>query len=607
MSKIVPKHVLEDIRAANDIAEVIGSYMQLKRAGTTFKGLCPFHKEKTPSFHVNPQRQIYHCFGCDRGGDVFGFLMEYEGVDFMTATRMLAERGGIHIEIEEGNPGKRRDKDLIYKLHEKASLWFNHLLKEWPQAKVARDYLDKRGFDENIRKEFLFGYAPKHSKAILKWGAENDYSPEQLEQAGLIAKSDTLDATGSPWYGRFRDRLMIPIHDELGRCIAFTARVLHPEQRGGKYVNSPETILFQKKRVLFCFDKARRSIVDSRRAIVCEGQLDAIRCHACGITSVVASQGTALTENHARLLKRYADSVVLVLDADTAGQDASLRSAELFIAADLSVTIAALPTGEDPDSIILKQGPEVFQHLVDTAPSVIDFQADILAEREDLSTEMGLIRASEALLNTISHTQDAVRRETFIREAAIRLKLREEVLRTNLKRMLNRRRRPSRRQAPPDEQDGDSIQSAPAEETALAELLLNHPATTQLIKRFITPDMLMNPPCRTILEVALSSQDSENTNPFNELSSDDRETIRLAARLQMSERQQHLGEISPEEIAQGLILTIRRKVMERERANLRAQPGFSDSTENQHRSVELTHDINTLRQGWENAQFVLEL
>jgi len=368
---MIPKETIEEIRSRCNVVEVVGSYLpQLRRRGATFKCNCPFHQEKTPSFTVNEVRQIFHCFGCGAGGDVFRFVMDYEKVDFVTAIKILAERAGVEITYEGGQPENSGDKDTLFKIHRDAAAFYHRLLTEGAEGAEARRYLEERDLPADILKDFQIGFAPNEWDGLMKRALKKGYTPEQLEIAGLVVPSERAGQKSA--YDRFRNRVMFPICDQMGRVIGFSGRIMNKAEKGAKYVNSPETLLFHKSRVLFAFDKARKAIVDAHQAIVVEGQIDAIRCHQAGLTNVVASQGTALTESHARLIKRYADEVVLVLDADAAGVKAALSSSEIFIAAELSVRVVTLPEKEDPDSLIKKSGADALTTLVKEAPPALD-------------------------------------------------------------------------------------------------------------------------------------------------------------------------------------------------------------------------------------------
>ena len=332
------------------------------------KGLCPFHQEKTPSFTVSQHKQIYHCFGCSKGGDVFSFIRDIENVDFPTSVRILGEKAGIDISYDESGTTKGPAKDQILSLLAKVVEHFQTCLKK-PVGRAAKDYLKQRRIDESCATKFQIGYAPDQRGSLSAWAKKQGFDIKLLLAAGLIAESEHGGC-----YERFRDRLMFPIHDELARVIGFSGRIMDATKKTAKYVNSPETAVFRKSKVLFGMDKAKVEILERRQAIVCEGQIDVIRCHEVGIRHAVAGQGTALTRQHAHLLYRHADEVVLVLDSDHAGQEAAIRSAEVFLSAGLAVKISALPPGEDPDSLILKEGVDSFHQIIHQAKSVIDFR-----------------------------------------------------------------------------------------------------------------------------------------------------------------------------------------------------------------------------------------
>ena len=327
MPGLIPDHILDQVRQSSDIVEVIGSYFPLKQAGANYRALCPFHKEKTPSFNVNPQKQIWHCFGCGAGGNVFTFVMKYENLGFTDVVRRLAERSGIRLEFEEarGPKDSRQDqKEALLKLHEGAAAFFHQMLMKDKSADPARGYLKKRNISADIAKRWQLGYSPDAWDGLIQWAASKKYPVELVELGGLALRRDR----GEGFYDRFRGRLMFPIRDEQGRVVGFSGRILIDAKDQPKYVNSPETPIFQKGKILFALDKAKRAILNEKFAVVCEGQVDTISCHEAGLANVVAPQGTALTEHHARILKRYAEEVVLMLDSDEAGQNATVRSAE---------------------------------------------------------------------------------------------------------------------------------------------------------------------------------------------------------------------------------------------------------------------------------------
>jgi DNA primase len=433
----IPEPVLEQIRQHNDVVEVIGSYFPLKRAGANFRALCPFHKEKTPSFNVNPQKQIWHCFGCGAGGDIFTFVMKYENLDFVAAVRRLAERGGIKLEYQEhaGEPG-RDLKESLLKLHDLASNFFHHNLMKEPGAAVAREYLKKRQITSDTAKKWRLGYAPDAWDGLIQYAAGKKFTAEMLATGGLALERDR----GGGYYDRFRGRLMFPIGDEQGRAVGFSGRILTEEKDQPKYVNSPETPIFQKGRILFALDKAKRAIIDEKYAIVCEGQVDTISCHEAGVENVVAPQGTALTEQHARILKRYAEEVVLMFDADSAGQNAIVRSAEPLWEAGVVTRVAVLPSGHDPDSFVKAFGAEKLKILVTKAPSFFIYLLERVCQQHDPRSDRGKLQIAKEVAEWLARIPTPILRATYAQQTAKRLDISEDALRKEVARLTGGRR-----------------------------------------------------------------------------------------------------------------------------------------------------------------------
>ncbi len=375
---------LERIRAASDIVDVIGAYLPLKRAGANFTALCPFHKEKTPSFNVNPHKQIFHCFGCHKGGDVFTFVKEYENIGFVDAVRRLAERAKIPIEFDQ-NPAEQQSrhlKDQLLQIHEQITQRWQNTLANEVAGQPARDYLKKRGVSADAVKLFRLGAAPEIWDDTVNWAKSKSHELSLVEKAGLIIRKED---TGN-YYDRFRGRLMFPICDEQGRVIGFSGRVLSGDEKVAKYVNSPETPIFTKSKVFFGLDKSKRALLDAQSAIVCEGQLDLIACFMAGIQNVVAPQGTAFTDQHARILRRYVDEVVLCFDSDEAGQDAAVRSLDHLLASGLAVRVAVVPAPHDPDTFIKANGGEALRKLIGNAEGFFDYFLNRLCSRNDTTT-----------------------------------------------------------------------------------------------------------------------------------------------------------------------------------------------------------------------------
>lgn len=509
MAGMVSKDVIDQIRNALDICEVIGSYIQVKRVGHSAKALCPFHKEKTPSFHVNPARQAFHCFGCGAGGDVFKFVMLYENVDFPTALRMLASRAGVALHFDDDRSAKKEGpgKDDLFKANEEASKRYQKELLQSAEAEAARAYLKKRALDVEVWKEWGIGYAPEG------WGFLSDAAGPRggekmkvLEAAGLLSTNEKGNL-----YDRFRGRVMFTIRDELGRAVGFSGRVLKADDKaGGKYVNTPETPAFRKSRILFGLDKAKREILDQGRVLLCEGQIDCIRCHLGGFKNAVASQGTAFTEEHAALLRRYADHVVVVLDADAAGQKAALRTAELLLAEGLAVSLAALPAGEDPDSLILKKGPEAFAAVLENASTPMGFLLGLLRAKDNLRTQEGLLNARRAVLDLAAKAQNEIQRDQMLAEVEKGLQIDIRVLREDMRKFLRQKYRPAPAAAAAADVPAAKPAERPVDETELAIALgvRGDPELAGLVRRWLPYDWITDSVCRAVIR-ALAEEEED--------------------------------------------------------------------------------------------------
>ncbi|MGP8198308.1 MAG: DNA primase [Limisphaerales bacterium] len=419
MGGIFSPATLEQVRAASDIVDVIGACVPLKRAGANFVALCPFHKEKTPSFNVNPHKQIFHCFGCHKGGDVFTFVKEYENIDFPDAVRRLAERAHIPLEIDSqgGRPETRHLKDQLLQIHEQITQRWQTALASDPAGQVARDYLARRGVSQEAVQLFRLGFAPDAWDDTVNWAKSKHFEPALMEQAGLILKKEG----GDHYYDRFRGRLIFPICDEQGRVIGFSGRVLSGDEKTAKYVNSPESAIFTKGRVMYGLDKSKRSLLDRRSAIVCEGQLDLIACFMAGVSNVVAPQGTALTADHARILKRYVEEVVLCFDSDNAGQNAAVRSLDSLLASGLAIRVAAVPAPHDPDSHIKEFGGPAFSQLIEQARGFFDYYLDRLCVLHDPATDRGRRAIVQAMAESVHKTDNDVLLDTYAQKTALRL------------------------------------------------------------------------------------------------------------------------------------------------------------------------------------------
>ena len=393
----ISKESIEKVLEATDIVDLISSYIPVKRAGSQFKANCPFHNEKTPSFYITPARQSFHCFGCGAGGDAISFVRDYENLPFMEAVRKLAGRSGILLVEETLTPQAEQARHIrgrLLDLHREAAAFFHELLLKDPDAKHARDYLKSRGFGKEMAERWTVGWMPEEPKKFLDWVKSRNYLGRELVASGMASLKDE-NAPGRGLYVRFRDRLMFPIRNEIGDVIAFSGRQLREDPNTGKYINSPETAIFKKSNVMFALDRAKKPILKEKAVLICEGQIDAISCHELGIENAIAPLGTALTSQHARLLKRYASNIILSYDADRAGLAASERAFRELATEGLNVRVVEMPTGHDPDTYIKEFGPDSFRSLMTEAKEFFDFKL----ERAKLNGQMATAADRTTLTN----------------------------------------------------------------------------------------------------------------------------------------------------------------------------------------------------------------
>src|SRR5437588_6471008 len=513
----IPSQTIEQIAAANDIVEVIGTYFPLKRAGSTFKAICPFHQEKTPSFTVSPSRQTFHCFGCGAGGTVFRFVMDYEHLEFPAAVKKLAARVGIPVIEERGSSPAEEDRQhearrALLQLHAEASEWCHENLVKKEIGEPARKYLQGRGIDKRIATDWGIGFAPESWDAFLSWALERGYQQRLLLESGLVARREEA-GSDSKGYDRFRNRIMFPIHNDVGEVIAFSGRILDKEAETAKYVNSPETPLFRKGRVLFGLHKTKRGLIEADCAIVCEGQLDLITLFEAGMANVVAPQGTAFTEQQARILKRFVSEVVLCFDADTAGQKAAERSLDALLQNNVVVRVAEMPAGEDPDSMVRKRGREEFEKLVAGARDFFDWWIERESSAADLSSLSAKMQLAQKLAETIGRVHDPMMRGEVANRASARI----GVPRGDFERLLSK---PSRERFSVD--DGETrreVTAPPRHEIAMLCLLaLRHEEARQFLLSQDWRDMLAHTPdsqiLGRILESDLRPEDPASLNTF---------------------------------------------------------------------------------------------
>ena len=458
--------VVEEVKSRIDLAELIASYgVQIKRSGSGYKACCPFHHEKTPSFVINPARGFYHCFGCGEKGDAIAFVMKQEGLSFPEALRKLADQCGVKVEEVREDPEAGRRRRLFALMGELAGFYHRCLVKS-SEASLAREYLAKRALDAQAAEDWLIGYAPTGVATILKWAEKYGYTAAELEAAGVIKAPNR---PGDRGYHRFGGRLMFSIRDRQGRVAGFSGRQLVEQKNSGKYVNSPQTAIFEKKSILFGFDKAAGAIANAphREVIVCEGQIDCIRLHLNGFTNAVASQGTAFTDEHMRMLRRVADAAILVFDDDNAGHKATIRSAAMLLEYEMPVRTVSLPDGDDPDSFLRNHPPEDFRRLIDRAESIVSFQCRVEKAKEtDPGSIDAVARISKAVLGTIACCKSAILRVQMTGEAARLLNLPVAALTEELAKIKPERTRTAEPAAPEPEYVPAPIPEDPSEPVA---------------------------------------------------------------------------------------------------------------------------------------------
>jgi len=427
----LPEVLIDEIRQKTDIVAVISEDVVLKKTGKNYSGLCPFHSERTPSFSVSPDKQIFYCFGCGAGGDVFSFLMKHRGLSFPEAVKLLAERSGVYLpEAADSAEEKARQKvtALLHAVNDLARQYFIHNLTETKQGAAALAYLRRRGVTEKSIATFQLGWSLPIWDGLLQAAREKGHPPELLVQAGLALVSQR----GKGYYDRFRGRLMFPIFDVTGRVIGFGGRVL--DDSTPKYLNSPETPLFEKGKNLYALQLARAEIRRKNQAIIVEGYMDVIAAHQNGAENTVASLGTALTADQGRLLHRYGQDIVIAYDADTAGAKATVRGMELLTEIGCRVRVAELPAGDDPDTFIRRNGKDAFSRFVDRALSLTDYRLKLLFTGNNHSSIEGRANIIKQAAPIISALASSSEQEMYIRALAKRLSVTEEALRADIRR-----------------------------------------------------------------------------------------------------------------------------------------------------------------------------
>ncbi len=509
---LIPQDLIERIKERADIAEVVSGYVTLARAGQNFKGLCPFHAEKTPSFTVSPSRQLFHCFGCGVGGNVFTFLMKMEGFGFPDAVRELGKRSGIPVPdfLDAGAGPEAKTRERLWQVNDAATALFHRHLLDRDTGRAAWTYLTERGILPETIESFRIGLALPAWDDLIRNLAKEGFTVPELFSAGLIVPKDPSarpSPTTSGYYDRFRARVMLPIRDLRGRVVGFGGRVL--DDALPKYLNSPETPLFSKGRALFALDQARGEAGRTNSLVIVEGYFDAIALHQAGLRNVVATLGTALTPDHVTTIRRFVSKVVLLFDPDPAGVRAALRTLDLFKDSEIGVRVVSLPGGEDPDTFVRKQGAEAFLRLQEHAPSLLDFAV----EQSLLTAASGRIedriRSVDEILRILQTTNHRIEKEECTRRVAERLGISQQRLIERypelvLKEARLKGNRTADRKGDAPAQKGP-FQGSP-EERDLAHLLLHGLLSADHLRALNVGDFTV-PACRRIVEIGLEHVD----------------------------------------------------------------------------------------------------
>lgn len=449
MADRIAEEKINQIRQAADIVEVIGDYVQLKKQGRNYFGLCPFHGENTPSFSVSPDKQIYHCFGCSAGGNVFSFLMELEGISFQEAAVKLAAKVNIDLELDLSN-GQRERKipeeiQAMLEAHELLGKFYHHLLVNTKEGQSALEYLLERGFTRESIDKFQIGYSLNTWDFVFKFLSKRNFSPEWMEKAGLIIKRER-DGT---YFDRFRDRIMFPILDRNGNTIAFSGRTMGADEP--KYLNSPETAIFNKSKILYNYHLAKPHIKKLASAVLFEGFADVIAADRAGVDNGVATMGTALTEEHIALLRRTVQSVIICYDSDNAGIEAAYRAASLLTEAGISIKVSIMPDGMDPDEYIKSYGPERFRNeVIEASLTWMAFKFLYFRRGKNLQNEGDRLAYIEEIIKEISKMTKAVERDHYLRQLAAEFSLSLDALREQQKQLFFAEKRKEKGKAPPN-------------------------------------------------------------------------------------------------------------------------------------------------------------
>ena len=581
---MIPEILLNQIQDRLDIVEIISAYAPLKKSGRNFKAPCPFHHEKTPSFMVSPDKQIFHCFGCGVGGNVFSFLMKQEKKDFREVVEMLAERVGVEIPKDRyANPQDTERNSIFFKAHASAADHYHKILVSAKEAEKARAYLKKRGVSDEAARAFHLGYAPDSWDGLYR-ALKNNIPDAILEKAGLV-----LSRKEGGFYDRFRQRLIFPILDSKGICIAFGGRVL--DDSLPKYLNSPESEIYSKGKQLYGFFQARKAIHEQDGVIVVEGYLDLIACHQAGVENVVASLGTALTPEQVRLIKRHTKNVFILYDADAAGESATLRGLELFLEEGLEVKIVRLTAGHDPDSYLKEFGVAQFREELAKAKTLFEYKLTLLKARHDSRSVEGKVKIANDLVTLFSKVQNEILRSAWLRALAKELSLSEEALVAEMRKAEGRIRNPKGMEASPAGLSNE-VRSV---EKLLIGLMLDDFNFILEAKAQIRAEDFQNSTARNIVKRLLQSEGTVPLPPVQLINfyKDDPESVRIIS-LSCAETE---TVVDKEKTFTDCLSWVKRSRAKHELEGLRSELETAQSKGDKNRIHQLLYDLDGLNKG----------
>lgn len=583
MDNRIPEDILEDILSRIDIVELIQGYIPLKRAGRNFKTNCPFHHEKTPSFMVSPDRQIYHCFGCGESGNAFKFLMRYDRMEFREAVEILAKKAGVILPQITGEDQQANNlKEQLYQINELAASFYANLLHSKESSSI-REYLIRRGIKYETAKQFKLGFAPDKWDALINHIRSKGYDLRSLDRSGLIIAKDN-----GGYHDRFRNRVIYPIFDIKSRIIAFGARVL--DDSLPKYINSPETPLYVKGRNLYGFNLAKDSIRENDFAVIVEGYMDCIIPFQYGLQNIVASLGTALTYEQTRLIKRYTHNVVVVFDPDAAGEAATLRSLDIFVEEGFSVKVVTLPKGFDPDSFVKRNGIDEFRKRIDSAQNLFDYKLNLMKLRYGHKSIESKARIVQEMLLTINRFKNAILKTEYIKKLAHELDLREEALIEELNKI-----KPDKASVTVNFDNSAKVvkQEASPTERLLVKLMLEEQKVVSCVKDNLEPSDFCDEHVSKIVSLIFNLiADGKNISPSNFLNYlDDEHSLRLICQSSLSA---DIADDDKEKIAMECINRMKSKKIRLKKQDLHNRIKIAQSSGDEESLHRLMHEFHHL-------------